>query len=49
MRLTKINVKERDCNTILKIWERFVVKMHDFFKQEDRIQLKNDFLLIFLP
>lgn len=42
MRLIK--VKEKDYNTILKIWEKSVVKTHDFFKEEDRMQLKNDLL-----
>ena len=44
MRLTKIDVKEKDYNTILKIWEKSVVKTRDFFKEEDRMQLKNDLL-----
>ena len=42
MRLTKVKVKEKDYNTILKIWERFVVETHDFLKKEDRMQLKNE-------
>lgn len=42
MRLTKIDVKEKDYNIILKIWEKSVVKTHDFLKEEDRMQLKND-------
>ena len=44
MRLKKIDVKKKDYNTILKIWEKSVVKTHDFFKEEDRMQLKNDLL-----
>lgn len=42
MRLTKVKVKEKDYNTILKIWERSVVETHNFLKKEDRIQLKNE-------
>ena len=40
MRLIK--VKEKDYNTILKIWEKSVVK-HMIFKEEDRMQLKMTF------
>lgn len=40
MKLTKIELQEKDYPKALEIWEKSVIATHDFFKEKDRLELK---------
>lgn len=42
MRLSKIELHEKDYPRAVDIWERSVIATHDFLKESDRIQLKKE-------
>lgn len=42
MTLSKRKLQEKDYSTALEIWERSVKATHDFLKEKDRLELKNE-------
>ncbi|WP_436866472.1 GNAT family N-acetyltransferase [Staphylococcus pseudoxylosus] len=40
MKLTKIELQEKDYPKALEIWEKSVITTHDFLKEKDRLELK---------
>lgn len=42
MTLSKRKLQEKDYSKALEIWEESVIATHDFLKEKDRLELKND-------
>lgn len=42
MKLSKIELQEKDYPKALAIWECSVIATHDFLKEKDRVELKKE-------